>query len=83
MEDLVFLLLEISWYGTGRLLLPLLTLGRIKVAPLRQPIGKARVLPTKSTDGIVVGEGWATFAGFIIWAALIVMAILFYHLGLV
>ncbi|GLH80226.1 hypothetical protein SSBR45G_51350 [Bradyrhizobium sp. SSBR45G] len=60
-------------YATGRLILPLISLGRIKVAPLREPIGRARELATRATGDIVAGEGWCTFVGFVFWAAVILL----------
>lgn len=62
------LLFDLLFYGTGRLLLPVISFGRIKVAPLREPIGRARVLPPPPTGDIVAGEGWCKFAGFLFWA---------------
>jgi hypothetical protein len=79
MAEIIF---EVVCYVTGRLLLPLLSLGRIKVAPLREPIGRARVLPIRSTGDIVASEGWTTFAGAMIWIAVIMLGALLYHHGL-
>ncbi|MGJ4950018.1 hypothetical protein [Bradyrhizobium sp. HKCCYLS20291] len=64
-------------YATGRLILPLISLGRIKVAPLREPLGRARVVPTRSTGDIVAGEGWCTLVGVVFWAAFILLLVHF------
>jgi hypothetical protein len=82
MDDLLGGLAEIIFYLTGRLLLPLLSLGRIKVEPLTQPVGRARVMPAKSTGEIVVGEGWAMFAGLLIWVATIALGVFLHYLRL-
>jgi hypothetical protein len=78
MAEFIF---EVVCYFTGRLLLPVLSLGRIKVAPLSEPIRRARVVPTRSTGDIIVGDSWTTFAGFLIWVAVIVLGILLHRFG--
>ncbi|UFZ06312.1 hypothetical protein LQG66_08430 [Bradyrhizobium ontarionense] len=62
-------------YATGRLILPLISFGCIKVAPLREPIGRVRLVPTRTTGDIVAGEGWCTFVGFVFWAAFILLLV--------
>ena len=68
-------LLEVALYATGRLLIPVVSFGRIRIAPLRQPIGRARELPTRSSGDIVTGEGWCKFAGFLFWAVAILLLV--------
>jgi hypothetical protein len=65
--------LKMALYGTGRLLLPIISQGRIKVTPLHQPIGRARVLPTRSSGVIIVGDGWCEFIGFVFWAWVVLL----------
>ena len=76
------IVLYLLFYFTGRLLLPVLSLGRIKVAPMREPIGRARVLPTRSTGDVVASTGQATFAGFMIWVAMIGLGVFLHRHGL-
>jgi hypothetical protein len=71
-------ILDMALYATGRLLLPVISLGRIKVEPLREPIGRARVLPTLSSGDIVAGYGWCKFIGFLFWALLILLLLHFF-----
>jgi hypothetical protein len=82
MDILLAWIAEIIFYLTGRLLLPLLSLGRIKVEPLSQRVGRTRVMPTQPTAGVVVGEGWAMFAGLMIWVAVVALGLFLHHLRL-
>ena len=70
-------LFEMALCATGRLLIPVVSFGRIKIAPSRQPIGRARVLPARSSGDIVVGEGWCKFAGFLFWAVAVLLLVHF------
>jgi len=72
------LMLYAALYATGRLLLPLITFGRIKVAPLREPIGRVRVVPTRAAGEIIAGYRSCTFVGFLFWASLILLLIHFF-----
>jgi hypothetical protein len=67
------LILDVALYRTGRLLLPLISLGHIKVAALREPSGRARALPARPAGDIVAGYGWCRFIGFLFWASVILM----------
>jgi hypothetical protein len=116
MDELLQGVLEIICYVTGRLLLPVISLGRIEVASLRESVGRAgafsseagpgsrrekaskrktrtsfrfnrngkgsRIVPTKSTSAIVVGDDCATLAGFVIWGAMIALGLFLHHLRL-
>ena len=73
LEFLLYALL----YATGRFLLPLMSFGRIKVAPWREPVARVRVASAQSTGEIVAGYRSCTFVAFLFWTVLVLLLVHF------
>ena len=68
-------LLEFLLYAL--FLLPLMSFGRIKVAPWREPVARVRVASAQSTGEIVAGYRSCTFVAFLFWTVLVLLLVHF------
>jgi hypothetical protein len=60
-------ILDMALCAKVRLVLPLISLARIGVAPLRKPVGRAACFPSDLPVTNVAGAGWCRFVGFVFW----------------
>jgi hypothetical protein len=61
-------ILDMALCAKVRLVLPLISLARIGVAPLRKPVGRARVRPVRSAGHKCRGRGLVQICQLVFWA---------------
>jgi len=77
LEFFMPLLFEVVFYGVGRVLIPILSLGQARAETPKEAIYSSTVIHTRTGGKLVISAFITTFLGVI---CLIVFAILAYHL---
>ena len=80
---------ELLAYGTGRLVVPLFTLGRVRVEPMSRkndvkpgPAWRRRPRAEPAGGGVrQIGEGWGALCGLLFWFAVVVVVVLVHRSG--
>jgi len=79
--DIVVGVAEIVCCFTGGAVLTALSLGRIKADPFWGRSKSGRFGFSRLPDGtIILGDLWTMLCGFVVWAAVVCLGLLLYHL---